>query len=113
MAPGATEGAGAEPITEGPVTEAWDRGLVDLYRSHYGPMVRLAYLLTSSNEVAEELVQDAFVKVHRSWANATNPPAYLRTAVVNATRSYHRRRVLERDRRPRPPDPTELVVDEM
>jgi RNA polymerase sigma-70 factor (sigma-E family) len=96
-----------------PVDAVWDEGLVDLYRSHYGPMVRLAYLLTSNNALAEELVQDAFVKVHRNWANATNPPAYLRTAVMNATRSYHRRRILELERRPRPADPAELAADEM
>ena len=105
-----SEGVGEASPTRAAV---WDAGLVELYRSHYGPMVRLAYLLTSNNALAEELVQDAFVKVHRNWASASNPPAYLRTAVVNATRSYHRRRVLELERRPRPPDPAELVADEM
>ena len=82
--------------------EARDVGLsfADLYRAQYGPMVRLAHLLTGSNSVAEELVQDAFVRVHGKWDQIDAPGAYLRTAVVNACRSHHRRRVLERTRRP-------------
>lgn len=91
----------------------WDDPLIELYRARYEPMVRLAYLFTGSRAVAEELVQDAFVSVHRSWSQATNPPAYLRTAVVNACRSWGRRRSLELHRRPAPPDNPTMVADEM
>ena len=75
----------------------------ELYRAQYGAMVRLANLLTASNTVAEELVQDAFVRVHGKWDQINTPAAYLRAAVVNACRSHHRRRLLERTRLPRPP----------
>lgn len=81
--------------------ESGTDAFVDLYRERYGPMVRLAYLMTGSNEAAEELVQEAFVKVHRNWDRAHTPVAYLRTAVVNQCRSWHRRRYLDRDRRAR------------
>lgn len=91
----------------------WEDPFVELYRERYEPMVRLAYLLTGNRAVAEELVQDAFVNVHRAWARAENPAAYLRTAVVNATRSWGRRQSLEVRRRPAPPDPSVLVADEM
>ena len=87
-----------------------------LYRERWDPMVRLAYLLTGNRAIAEELVQDAFVSVHRSWvtrAMPANPPAYLRAAVVNACRSWGRRRSLERLRRPAPPEPVGLVADEL
>ena len=90
-----------------------ERAFVTLYRERYDPMVRLAYLMTGSQAIAEELVQDAFVSVHRSWARATNPSAYLRTAVVNACRSWGRRQTLERLRKPAPPDAPTLVADEM
>jgi RNA polymerase sigma-70 factor (sigma-E family) len=89
--------------------EAGEGGRVtfaELYRAHYGPMVRLAYLLVGSNEVAEELVQDAFVRVHRRWDGAERPAAYLRAAVVNACRSHHRRLRRERSR---PPEAAEAV----
>src|SRR5258708_2798774 len=90
-----------------------DDAFVALYRERYDPMVRLAYLMTGSEAVGEELVQDACVAVHRSWARAESPRAYLRTAVVNACRSWGRRRSLELLRKPSPPEPTTLVADEL
>ena len=90
-----------------------DEAFVALYRERYDPMVRLAYLMTGRQAIAEELVQDAFVSVHRSWERATNPSAYLRTSVVNACRSWGRRQALERLRKPSPPEATTIVADEM
>jgi RNA polymerase sigma-70 factor (sigma-E family) len=95
------------------VTTQDDDAFVALYRDRYDAMVRLAYLMTGSQAIAEELVQDAFVSVHRSWARATQPSAYLRASVVNACRSWGRRRTLELLRKPAPPDPPTLVADEM
>jgi RNA polymerase sigma-70 factor (sigma-E family) len=92
---------------------AEEDAFVDLYRERYAPMVRLAYLMTGSQAIAEELVQDAFVSVHRSWARATQPSAYLRTTVVNACRSWGRRRSLELLRKPPPPEPSTMVADEL
>lgn len=74
-----------------------------LHRDRFPPMFRLAYLLTGSQEVAEELVQDAFLHVYRKWADVADHAAHLRRAVVNASRSHHRRRFLER----RHPPPVE------
>jgi RNA polymerase sigma-70 factor (sigma-E family) len=86
----------------------------ELYRDQYGPMVRLAHLLTMSNSVAEELVQDAFVGVHRKWDQIDVPRAYLRTTVMNACRSHHRRRLLEKTRLGHPaPEVVSPEPDEM
>lgn len=71
--------------------------VADLYRESYGEMVRLARLLVGSPEVAADLVQDAFVEIHRRWADLERPAAYLRQSVVNRCRGYHRRRLTERD----------------
>jgi RNA polymerase sigma-70 factor (sigma-E family) len=68
----------------------------DLFARRYDPMVRLATLLVGNPAVAEELVQDAFVRVHRKWDGVDHPAAYLRTAVVNACRNNRRRARLER-----------------
>jgi RNA polymerase sigma-70 factor (sigma-E family) len=73
-----------------------------LFRSHYRGMVRLAFAMTGSAAVAEELVQDCFVRLHRRIVRLEHPAAYLRTAVVNACREHHRRRYLERTRHPEP-----------
>jgi RNA polymerase sigma-70 factor (sigma-E family) len=92
---------------------AWPDLLVQLYREDYGAMVRFAHLLTGSNAIAEEMVQDAFVQLRRGWSRAANPPAYLRVTVANNCRSWHRRQALEIRRRPNPTGPAELEADEL
>lgn len=69
---------------------------VELYEFLYRPMVRLAHLIVGSTAIAEELVQDAFMKMHAKWAGLEQPGAYVRVAVVNGCRSHLRRRQLER-----------------
>jgi RNA polymerase sigma factor (sigma-70 family) len=63
-----------------------------LYRREYAAMVRLAHLLTGSNAVAEDVVQDAFVSMARRIGEANVPGAYLRATVINGCRAWHRRR---------------------
>ena len=87
--------------------------LAQLFRDRYKPMVRLAYLLTSDRVIAEELVQDAFVALHRHWERVTQPQAYLRTSVVNGCRSWGRRQVIERERQPAPAESVPFVADEL
>lgn len=80
--------------------------LTVLYTSHYAELVRLAAFLTSDRDNAEEVVQDAYVKVHSSWRRLREldkAEAYLRTAVVNASRSRLRRRQVAQRYRPDPP----------
>jgi RNA polymerase sigma factor (sigma-70 family) len=68
-----------------------ERAISELFRERFDPMVRLATLLTGSAETAEELVMDAFTRLAPRIDELDQPAAYLRTAVVNATRSHHRR----------------------
>jgi RNA polymerase sigma-70 factor (sigma-E family) len=91
----------------------WSDDLVLLSEQHYDSLVRLAYLVSGQAPVAEEVVQDAFVKVHRSWDRVRDPLAYVRTAVINGCRSWGRRQRLERERRPDPPQPTLQEPDEL
>jgi RNA polymerase sigma-70 factor (sigma-E family) len=80
------------------VDTVWDPALVDLYRSHRLPLLRLAVLLVDDRTVAEDVVQDAFLGLQRRW-HAVDPAAaagYLRTSVVNGARSQLRRRVVAR-----------------
>jgi RNA polymerase sigma-70 factor (sigma-E family) len=60
------------------------------YRSEYGRAVRLAWLLTGSRPGAEDVVQDAMAAVYRAFERIELPSAYLRRAVVNTARSWHR-----------------------
>jgi RNA polymerase sigma-70 factor (sigma-E family) len=73
--------------------------LEDLYLAHASDAVRLAYLLTGDLALAEDLVQDAFVRVagrllHLRDAGAF--PGYLRRCVVNLASSHGRRKAVER-----------------
>ncbi|HWL42787.1 MAG TPA: sigma-70 family RNA polymerase sigma factor [Ilumatobacter sp.] len=63
----------------------------ELYTTEFGRLVRLATLLTGRTEVARDVVQDAFVKLHVKWASVRNPSAYVQRSVVNGCRSHHRR----------------------
>ncbi|MGQ0823876.1 MAG: RNA polymerase sigma factor [Actinomycetota bacterium] len=86
---------------------------VELYRVAHADMVRLAFLLTGSPEVAQDLVQDSFVKVHRAWARVREPKAYLRRAVVNACNSHHRRVSRQRRLVPERAEVATLDADEI
>lgn len=96
-----------------PVDRSWHPTLVTVYEDRYTDFVRLAYLITGQTAVSEEIVQDAFIAAHRSWDRVRDPAPYVRAAVTNRCYSWGRRRKLERERQPRPPDPAELVADEM
>jgi RNA polymerase sigma-70 factor (sigma-E family) len=88
------------PAPEAPTTAAEPRTLADLYRDHRMRMVRLAVLLVDDPSTAEDVVQEAFTGLHRHWAGLRDEAAavaYLRTAVVNGSRSVLRRRRTARD----------------
>lgn len=77
--------------------------LADLYRAHRMRFVRLAILLVDDQATAEDVVQEAFAGLHRHWAglrDASSALAYLRTAVVNGSRSVLRRRKTAREYTP-------------
>jgi len=87
---------GDRPANAGPPPVLTEQ-LTLLFRAHAGPLVRVAVLLTGDEGLAEEVVQDAFMGLHRRWQRQgppDSPPAYLRTSVVNGCRSALRRRKL-------------------
>jgi len=93
--------------------ETGDGSFDELYRREQPDLVRLAVLLVGSTEVAADLVQDCFVRIHPRWAKVDDPRAYLRRSVVNACHSHHRG--LRRFRRLdlRPSEPAELGAREL
>ena len=100
-------GEGAVTLGGTPTQRVGSEDLAALYRAEQPGMVRLAHLLTGSIEVAQEVVHDVFVQLHGRLDRIDNPPAYLRTAVVNRCRSQLRRRSLEQvHREQRAPAPT-------
>jgi RNA polymerase sigma-70 factor (sigma-E family) len=84
--------------------------LAELYEAHATDALRLAYLLTGNASLAEDLVQDAYVRLAGRLLHLRDPggfQAYLRTTIVNLARSHFRRKAVERrflERHPEPPD---------
>lgn len=87
------------------------------YRAHYAPVVRLAYSLTGSRSVAEELAQEAFVAAHGRWAalhGFDRPDLWVRRVVINRSISYRRREATERRVLEHlPPDPCVSIDPEL
>ena len=118
-ADGRPEGAGTPDgvADDGAVTtgRSGDRTFDDFYRAHYESLVRLGYLLTLSEDVARDLVHDVFVRVYGRFGGLDEPLPYLRRSVVNASRSWHRRRQLEwsRSRSAEPVPDVAFEADEL
>jgi RNA polymerase sigma-70 factor (sigma-E family) len=90
----------ARPEHAEPAERTTPLTLADLYRDHRMRMVRLAVLLVDDPSTAEDVVQEAFTGLHRHWSGLRDEAAavaYLRTAVVNGSRSVLRRRRTARD----------------
>ncbi len=71
-----------------------DALVADLFAAEGARLVRLARFFTDDRNAAEDLVQEAFIRLHRA-AHRINDPAkaapYLRSIVVNLARDHNRR----------------------
>lgn len=101
--------------------ESWRRRLEDLYSTEYPSVLRLALLLTGDRDAAEDVAQDAFVRLFARFQDRKEPDviqAYLRRIVVNLSRTRVRRLVHESRKNQRlaqvpdgpAPDPTATAV---
>ncbi|MFG2330102.1 SigE family RNA polymerase sigma factor [Streptomyces sp. NPDC048604] len=71
--------------------------LTETYRAHYRSLLGLAALLLDDTAACEDVVQEAFIRVHSARSRVRDPEktlAYLRQTVVNLSRSALRRRIL-------------------
>lgn len=80
---------------DGDVDRDDDAAFAEFVTREWSRLVRVAYLLTGDVGRAEDLVQQALVKVHRHWPRVHregSPYGYTRAAVVNESTSWWRRR---------------------
>jgi len=80
------EGARIDATTEALV--------VALFQREGRSLVRLARLFVDDTDAAEDLVQEAFLRLARRAGNIADPeraPAYLRSIVLNLARDHNRR----------------------
>jgi RNA polymerase sigma-70 factor (ECF subfamily) len=63
----------------------------DLFADQHERLYRALYLIVGNSHEAEELMQDAFVKVLERWDRIDNPAGYPYRSALNSTRSRFRR----------------------
>lgn len=74
------------------------------YRELWPATVRLARLVSGSQDAAEDLAQDAFIGMMRA-GSVESPRAYLRRSVINGAINGTRRKRLEREHLARQTEP--------
>lgn len=80
-----------------------DTLVADLFASEARSLVRLASIFCDDREAAEDLVQEAFIRLHRSAHRIDDPeraPAFLRSIVINLARDTNRRGLMSLRHRP-------------
>ena len=71
-----------------------DEAIAALFQEHARSLVRLARLFADDRNAAEDLVQEAFLRLRRSFHRIESPDrtvAYLRSIVLNLARDHNRR----------------------
>jgi RNA polymerase sigma-70 factor, ECF subfamily len=87
------EGVQAHASGEG-VAPPVEVSFAELFEREHARLFRTLYLITGSSQEAEELMQDAFLKVWERWERVAvmdNPAGYLYRVAVNGGRSRIRR----------------------
>lgn len=92
-----------EPGEEG-VTEITLRGL---FESEESSLLRYAFSLTGRRAVAEEIVQEVFMQLHKRWGQVDSPRAWLFRSVRNKAFNYlrdNKKEQLSGDQEDSPPE---------
>jgi len=88
--------------------------VAEVYRAEAANLVRLARFFVDDRDAAEDLVQEAFIRLARSAhriRERERVPAYLRSIVLNLARDHNRRGLVSLRHQP-PADPTPPSIDE-
>lgn len=76
----------------------------EVFEAEESPLLRFACSLVGQRQTAEDLVQDAFLKLHQHWAEVEQPRAWLfrcvRNLALNHIRDHRRETELDPDQDP-------------
>jgi RNA polymerase sigma-70 factor (sigma-E family) len=101
-------GPGSRAGSAQPDVDDATAAVTGLFREHHLELVRLALVMVGDLATAEDVVQDAFERLHRGWHGLRQPSsslAYVRSSVLNGCRSVHRRAAVARKHVPRLAEP--------
>lgn len=108
---------GALSIT--PDTVDPDALVADMFTREGASLVRLARMFCDDRNAAEDLVQEAFIRLHRSAGSIRDldrAPAFLRSILINLARDHNRRGLMSlrhrntAERVEKPPEPDDRTV---
>ena len=74
--------------------------VLEVFTRYGKATVEFAYFLTGSEDLAQDLSQEAFVRLLGRWSHLRRPEAvqaYLNRTIINLARSHFRKRKRERD----------------
>ena len=89
--------------------------LRQVFATEESPLLRYAHGLVGQRETAEDLVQEAFLRLHEHWEDVVNPRAWLfrsiRNLALNHLRDHKRETTLEtgREWESHSPDPEQAL----
>ncbi len=89
--------------------------LRQVFEAEESPLLRFAHSFVGRREIAEDLVQDAFLKLHHHWDEVTHPRAWLfrctRNLALSHIRDHKRETPIEdhRDFQSQSPDPEQTL----
>jgi RNA polymerase sigma factor (sigma-70 family) len=108
----------ATPIATREARDA-DALVAQMFAQEGGSLVRLARVFCDDRDAAEDLVQEAFIRLHRSAGSIRDlgrAPAFLRSIVINLARDHNRRGLMSLRHRnsaesaPAPAEPDDRAV---
>lgn len=81
-------------ISETETTTAAEKGsqaIEEVFADEESPLLKFAFGYVKRREVAEEVVQDAFLKLYEQWSEVEKPRPWLYKAVRNISLNYIRK----------------------
>ncbi|MEI6656302.1 MAG: RNA polymerase sigma factor [Verrucomicrobiota bacterium] len=91
--------ATGSPVLSLQLPEEEKATLQQVFETEESPLLRYAFGLVGQRETAEDLVQEAFIRLHAHWAEVASPRAWLfrtiRNLALNHLRDHQRETSLE------------------
>lgn len=82
--------AGRKPVIPFRNTMEEKTSLRQVFEAEESPLLRYAFGLVGQRETAEDLVQEAFLKLHAHWQEVENPRAWLFKSIRNLALNHLR-----------------------